>query len=106
MCFLSLEGKKSFLSSVQISLSLKLLITSWSLSRLCECLCILCILLYILYVISSAPAALLHILVLGTEIFDMNQDAKVSQKSVCAYVYIHLKYTQWCVCTIRYALLG
>lgn len=67
---------------------------------------------YIMYivvhtVISSAPAALVRILVLGKEIFDMNhEDAKVSQKSVCAYVYIHLKYTHGCVCTIRYALLG
>lgn len=37
---------------------------------------------------------------------DMNQDAKVGQKTICAYVYIHLKYTHGCVCTIRYALLG
>lgn len=56
--------------------------------------------------ISAAPAALLHTLVLGTEIFDVHHDAKVSQKSVCAYVYIQLKYTHECVCTIRYTLLG
>lgn len=43
--------------------------------------------------LSSAPAALLHILVLETEIFDVHRDAKVSQKSVCAYVNIYLKYT-------------
>lgn len=67
-------------------------------------LCILCI-LYISCVISSAPAALC-VLVLETEIFDMNQDAKSQPKDyLCICVYT-LKIHTWVCLTIWYAVPG
>lgn len=102
MCSVSLEAKVSeeLFVFLQISLSLKFSITSWVWADF------LSVVVYIMYIVHTVAAAALCILVVGTEMFDVNQDTKVSQKAICAYLYIHFKYTHGCVCTIRYTLLG
>ncbi len=93
-----------FFVFLQISLSLKLLITSWSLSRFSECCFVYYVYCCTYSVISSTPAAL-FVLVLRTEIFDMNQDAKVGQKTLCMCVYT-LKIHTWMCMTIWYTVPG
>lgn len=56
--------------------------------------------------VHTGAAAALCIHVVGREIFDMDQDTDVSQKTLCPYLYIEFMSTPRCVCAIRYTLLG
>lgn len=102
-CFVSLEGRTSeeLFVFLQISLSLKLSITSWR---------AFWVFMYNMYIVVHTVCDIfctgcpwMHSCIRNRDIW---HESRCVQPKDCAYVYIHLQYTHGYVCTIRYALLG